>query len=79
MKERNVSVNSILLDTVNPRFDPVSNQREAVESLLGKCGDKIVKLAADIISNGTNLSDIVICTEEKLSSGKTVYIAKEGE
>lgn len=78
MKERKVSINSILLDTVNPRFDPVSNQREAVESLLEKCGDKIVKLASDIISNGTNPSDIVICTEEKLSSGKTVYIAKEG-
>ena len=78
MRERNVSINSIMLDTINPRFDPVSNQREAVLSLLDKCGDKVVKLASDIISMGTNPSDIVICTEEKLPSGKTVYVAKEG-
>lgn len=78
MKEKTVSINSILLDTINPRFDPVSNQSEAVLSLLDKCGDKIVKLASDIISMGTNPSDIVICTEEKLPSGKTVYVAKEG-
>ena len=78
MRERTVSINSILLDTVNPRFNPVSNQREAIVSLLETCGGKVVKLASDIISMGTNPSDIVICTEERLSSGKTVYVAKEG-
>lgn len=78
MDEKIVSVNAILLDVVNPRFDPVASQREAISGLLDNCGDKILKLASDIISNGTNPTDILICVKEVLPNGKTVFIAKEG-
>ena len=78
MKTRTVSVNSIYLDIVNPRFDAVSNQDEAVEGLLEKCGTKIIKLADDIIEHGINPTDVMICVEEVLPSGKTIFIAKEG-
>ena len=78
MKTRIVSVNSIYLDIVNPRFDAVSNQDEAVEGLLEKCGSKIIKLAYDIIEHGINPTDVMICVEEVLPSGKTIFIAKEG-
>lgn len=78
MKERTVSVNSVYLDIVNPRFDAVNNQEEALSELLEKCGAKIIKLADDILEHGINPTDKIICVEETLPSGKTVYIAKEG-
>lgn len=78
MEVRKVSISSMLLDIGNPRFDPVYDQASAVEGLLSICGDKIVKLATDIIKYGVNPTDVLICTEEKIESGKTVYIVKEG-
>ena len=78
MKTKVVRVNSIYLDIVNPRFDAVSSQEEAAASLLGQCGAKIIKLAEDIIEYGVNPTDVMICEEAVLPSGKTVYIAKEG-
>lgn len=79
MKERLVSINSILLDVDNPRIDPVRNQGEAIKEIMEKVGDdKIFSLAADIIKNGTNPSDIPICVECLTDKGKKIYIAKEG-
>lgn len=40
MKTRIVNVNSIYLDVVNPRFDAVNNQDEAIAELFEKCGSK---------------------------------------
>ena len=79
MKEKIVSINSILLDVENPRIDPVRKQDEAIKEIMEKVGDdKIFSLAADIIKNGTNPSDIPICVEYLTDKEKKVYIAKEG-
>lgn len=78
MKEKKASIGSILLDTGNPRIDPVGSQHEAIEAMLRQCGQKVLKLAADIIRYGTNPTDIPSCIEERLPGGKVVYIAKEG-
>lgn len=48
----NAKVRSLLLDVENPRFEPVSNQREAVNALLGGDPHKLLALAADIVAQG---------------------------
>ena len=79
MKERLVSINSILFDIENPRIDSVSKQDEAIQELMAKVGDsKLFSLAADIIKNGINPADILLCVEYLTDKGKKVYIAKEG-
>lgn len=78
MKTKVVSVKSLYLDIVNPRFDAVNSQEEAIVGLLEQCGAKIIRLAEDIIEHGVNPTDVIICVEAVLPSGKTVYIAKEG-
>ena len=79
MKEITVSINSILLDVENPRINPVREQAEAIKELMEKVGDsKLFSLAADIIKNGVNPSDITMCVEYLTDKGKKVYIAKEG-
>ena len=79
MKEKTVSINSILLDVENPRIDPVRAQDEAIVGLMAKGGEnKLFSLAEDIILYGTNPSDILLCVEHKTDSGKKIYIAKEG-
>lgn len=79
MKEKTVSINSILLDVENPRINPVREQSEAIKELMEKVGDsKLFSLAADIIKNGINPSDITMCVEYLTDKGKKVYIAKEG-
>ena len=79
MKEIKVSINSILLDVENPRIDPVRAQEDAIKELMEKVGDnKLFSLAADIMQNGTNPSDILLCVEYRTEAGKKVYIAKEG-
>ena len=79
MKEIKVSINSILLDVENPRIDPVRAQEDAIKELMETVGDnKLFSLAADIMQNGMNPSDIPMCVEYLTDKGKKVYIAKEG-
>lgn len=79
MKEIKVSINSILLDVENPRIDPVRAQEEAVVGLMSKGGEnKLFTLVEDIMKHGVNPSDILICVEHRIDSGKKIYIAKEG-
>lgn len=78
MTGKTISVSSILLDTGNPRFDPVASQSDAIAAMLNGCGEKVVKLASDIVERGLNPTDLLICLEETLPSGHKVYVAKEG-
>lgn len=78
MKRTKASINSILLDVTNPRFDPVTGQAEAVEELMNKCGAKIFSLAGDVVRFGVNPSDLPICKAFRSESGKLVYVAREG-
>lgn len=71
MKEIKVSINSILLDVENPRIDPVLAQEEAVVGLMSKGGEnKLFTLVEDIMKHGVNPSDILICVEHRIDSGK---------
>ena len=49
-----ISVSEILVNPKNPRFDPVTNQNEAIQLMLKEEGIGIKKLAEDIIAHGPN-------------------------
>src|ERR1035437_7578577 len=73
MEHKELKISELLVNTENPRFDPVSNQSEAIELMLEKHGTEIKKLAEDIATYGLNPSKrlIVICHGSK-------YIPLEG-
>jgi hypothetical protein len=66
-----VAVSSLLLDIENPRFEPVSSQREAINVLLGEEPQKLVALATDIVEQG-QLSPIESALVARLPDGLTV-------
>ena len=58
--EQTINVSDIYLDQSNPRFPPVTSQREAIQVMLKDQGDKIITLASDIYQNGLNPSSKLI-------------------
>ena len=50
------------INTENPRFEMVGNQREAIGVMIESQKNKLARLAQDIIENGLNPSDLVIVT-----------------
>ena len=63
-----------MLDTENPRHEPVKTQREAIHSLIATERQKIVVLANDIIEYGTSPIDLLLVIEKD----KTKYTVVEG-
>ncbi|MDD2239645.1 MAG: hypothetical protein PHO14_04400 [Kiritimatiellae bacterium] len=59
-REQTVKVTEIHLDQENPRFPPVSSQREAINAMLADQGEKIATLALDIYQYGLNPSTKLI-------------------
>jgi len=59
-----INISDILLDQKNPRFEQVSNQREAIKAMIVDQGDKIVALAKDIYMNGLDPSKRMIVFKE---------------
>lgn len=47
-------INDIYLDKKNPRVNPTSSQREAINALMKDQGDKLVNLMKHISENGVN-------------------------
>ena len=47
-------VSNLLVNPANPRFDPVNDQNQAIQTMLEHEGDSIKKLAQDIIKHGLN-------------------------
>lgn len=58
---------NLTLNIENPRFEMVGSQREAILTMLDNQGDKLVRLAEDIIENQLNPTDIIsVSPHEKL-------------
>lgn len=72
---RLIPLNSVLLNTANPRFDPRNSQSGILEAIVQDQGDKLVKLAEDIAANGLNPSELLLVTEDN-EAGQ--YIVLEG-
>ncbi|MFC4096399.1 hypothetical protein [Euzebyella saccharophila] len=67
---KDIKVSNLLLSTENPRFEMVSNQREALSVMIEEQKAKLEKLGQHILKNGTNPSDIPIVTPNKSDRGK---------
>lgn len=77
---RDIKVTSIFLDLENYRFKPQTDQVSAIQTMLqGKDGEKLYRLAKDIMENGLNPSEklIVVQNEEEPGFG-TTYTVVEG-
>lgn len=70
MDYKDIPVADLRLDGANPRHEPATDQREAIEALLEEGGDKLVRLAVDIAKNGLSPIDefLVIRTSPRSSS-----------
>ncbi|MBE3100077.1 MAG: hypothetical protein IMZ44_23395 [Planctomycetes bacterium] len=71
-----IAVTDLLLDIQNPRYDPLANQEEALNEILVHQGDKLLRLARDIVREGANPADLPIVTPHPEARGK--YIVMEG-
>lgn len=69
-----IPIGQLLLDTANPRHEPVSSQREAIQSLIAAERQKLVVLANDIIENGISPIDLLLV----IPQGKDRYKVVEG-
>jgi len=54
---KSIEVGKLLLDTANPRHEPVDSQREAIQALIRTERQKLVVLANDIADNGLSPID----------------------
>ncbi|MFA6729925.1 MAG: hypothetical protein WC152_03500 [Candidatus Izemoplasmatales bacterium] len=54
------AITQLLLNSTNPRFDPVQHQVETIEAMLKDQGDKLVVLAKHIVANGLNPAELII-------------------
>jgi hypothetical protein len=57
-----IKISDLLLNSENPRFDPVKHQTEAIRAMLEDQKDKLITLAMHIIEFGLNPTDIPLIT-----------------
>ena len=59
---QNINLSDLLLNSENPRFNPVKHQTEAISSMLEDQKEKLIALAKHIIEFGLNPTDITLVT-----------------
>ena len=76
-KTESIKVSKLLLDLGNPRFNKeVYSQKEAINLMLELQGDKIIRLAEDMIKNGLDPSENMIVYPDL--ENNDFYIVAEG-
>ncbi|WP_197339868.1 ParB/Srx family N-terminal domain-containing protein [Ralstonia solanacearum] len=60
MKHQHVKLDKLEFDLENPRFEPVSNQIEALQAVVSNSPPKLVRLAEHIVEHGINPSERII-------------------
>lgn len=71
-----VKVSNLLVNKDNPRFSASINQREAIKLMIEDQGDKIEKLAKDLLEAGFNPSDLPMVVPHESETGR--YVVLEG-
>jgi hypothetical protein len=71
-----IKVSNLKINSENPRFETVENQREAINSIIENQKDKLIRLGDDIIENGLNPADLIIVTPDL--NDENSYIVLEG-
>ncbi len=75
-KVKSIAIQNLLIDLQNPRYDPRTNQREAILTIVTEQGAKILALADDIIAEGSlNPSELPMVMP---SGDDGTYIVMEG-
>jgi len=64
-KKKSIDKTLLNINIENPRFEMVGNQREAIKTMIDDQGDKLIKLATDIIENGLNPGDPVFVVQHE--------------
>jgi len=57
---KQLRVTDLLLNSENPRFDPVKYQTEAIQAMIEDQGDKLIELAKHITAHGLSPMEIVL-------------------
>ena len=71
-----IALENLFIDLKNPRYDPITSQREALATIAVDQGAKLVSLAEDIVEKGLNPSELPIVTPA--DDNETTYIVVEG-
>lgn len=71
-----IKISNLKINSENPRFESVDNQREAINSIIENQKDKLIRLGDDIIEYGLNPADLIIVTPDL--NDKNTYIVLEG-
>ena len=74
IETKQFSITQLLLNSTNPRFDPVQHQTETIEAMIEDQGDKLIVLAKHIVANGLNPTDLIMVQ----SIGKNQWVVREG-
>ena len=79
-KIQKIKIANLSLDLKNYRFNPQNSQREAIKEMLkGNGGEKLYRLAKDIVNEGLNPSEmLMIAPIEDETSGRVMYKVLEG-
>jgi len=72
---RRIAVENLLIDLQNPRYDPRTNQREAIITIAHDQGVKLANLAEDVVDKGLNPSELPMVTP---AGDRNIYIVLEG-
>ncbi|UAY55936.1 hypothetical protein [Arachidicoccus terrestris] len=66
---KSIDISQLNISVENPRFERVSNQREAIRIMIEKQGDKLLKLGNDILQYGLNPAESILVLKNKKVSG----------
>lgn len=69
------TIEQLSLDSLNPRIDTASSQRQALEKVIGDDPEKLVRLAKSILKRGLNPMDRLLVFRPK---GARTYVVVEG-
>jgi hypothetical protein len=68
-----IGLTDLMLDLQNPRVETQSSQPEAIHAIITEQGDKLIKLAEDIVEHGVNPSEsLIVMRHENLPGRFTV-------
>lgn len=74
--KKTLKLTNLSVSIENPRFEMVTNQREAIQMMVADQPEKLVKLAKDILDSGLNPNDPVYVTPDDSIPNR--YIVLEG-
>lgn len=74
-KYKSISISNLIINPDNDRFESVENEKQAIDIMLTKLGDKIYYIAIHILENGLSPKPFYVMPSKK--SNKK-FLVKEG-